>query len=74
MKLSRFFDDLMAVYQAEIEDLKSDSEGKNVLKARLREKAQQLPLLLPMMDSNPEMLAPAFHQAFIFMKIGRAHV
>ncbi|WP_339936940.1 hypothetical protein [Undibacterium luofuense] len=67
MKLSRFFDDLMAVYQAEIEDLKSDSEGKNVLKARLREKAQQLPLLLPMMDSNPEMLAPAFHQAFIFM-------
>lgn len=67
MKLSAFFDDLMAVYQAEIEDLKSDSEGKNVLKARLREKAEQLPLLLPMMDSNPEMLASAFHLGFIFL-------
>lgn len=67
MKLSRFFEDLMSVYKAELEDLKSDSEGKNVLKARLREKAQQLPMLLPMMASNPEMLAVAFHQGFIFM-------
>ncbi|MBK1890840.1 hypothetical protein Undi14_12425 [Undibacterium sp. 14-3-2] len=67
MKLSRFFEDLMAVYNAEIEDLKSDSEGKNVLKARLREKGEQLPLLLPMMDSNPEMLASAFHLGFIFL-------
>jgi hypothetical protein len=67
VKLSRFFEDLMAVYNAEIEDLKSDSEGKNVLKARLREKGEQLPLLLPMMDSNPEMLASAFHLGFIFL-------
>ncbi|MBC3935405.1 hypothetical protein [Undibacterium rugosum] len=67
MKLSRFFEDLMAVYKAEIDDLKSDSEGKNILKARLREKAEQLPLLLPMMESNPEMLASAFHQGFIFL-------
>lgn len=67
MKLSRFFADLMAVYNAEIEDLKSDSEGKNVLKARLREKGEQLPLLLPMMDTNPEMLVSAFHQGFIFL-------
>ncbi|MBC3870326.1 hypothetical protein HV832_10800 [Undibacterium oligocarboniphilum] len=67
MKLSRFFEDLMSVYRAEIEDLKSDSEGNNILKARLREKASQLPLLLPMMASNPEMLASAFHQGFIFL-------
>ncbi|MBC3916081.1 hypothetical protein H8L32_01160 [Undibacterium sp. CY18W] len=67
MKLSRFFEDLMSVYKAELEDLKSDSEGKNVLKARLREKAEQLPMLLPMMASNPEMLAVAFHEGFIFM-------
>ena len=67
MKLSRFFEDLTSVYNAEIEDLKSDSEGKNILKARLREKAEQLPLLLPMMESNPEMLASAFHSGFIFM-------
>ncbi|MFZ6657874.1 hypothetical protein [Undibacterium sp. TJN19] len=67
MKLSRFFEDLMSVYKAELEDLKSDSEGKNVLKARLREKAEQLPMLLPMMETNPEMLAVAFHEGFIFM-------
>ncbi len=67
MKVSRFFNELNAVYQAEVEDLKSDSEGKNVLRARLREKRQQLPLLLPMMGSNPEMLATAFHEAFRFM-------
>lgn len=67
MKTSRFFAELNSVYQAEIEDLKSDSEGKNVLKARLREKRQQLPMLLPMMASNPEMLATAFHEAFRFM-------
>ncbi len=67
MKISRFFEDLMPLYKAELEDLKSDSEGKNVLKARLREKAEQLPMLLPMMASNPEMLAVAFHQGFIFM-------
>ncbi|MDE2431163.1 MAG: hypothetical protein KGM99_20770, partial [Burkholderiales bacterium] len=67
MKLSRFFEDLMSVYKAELEDLKSDSEGKNVLKARLREKREQLPLLLPMMQSNPEMLAVAFHEGFLFM-------
>lgn len=67
MKVSRFFSELNAVYQAEVEDLKSDSEGKNVLRARLREKRQQLPLLLPMMASNPEMLATAFHEAFRFM-------
>ncbi len=67
MKLSRFFEDIIPLYKAELEDLKSDSEGKNVLKARLREKAEQLPMLLPMMASNPEMLAVAFHQGFIFM-------
>ena len=67
MKCSRFFEDLMSVYNAEIEDLKTDSEGKNVLKARLREKGEQLPLLLPMMSTNPEMLASAFHLGFIFM-------
>ncbi|MFZ6732146.1 hypothetical protein ACO0LG_09520 [Undibacterium sp. Ji42W] len=67
MKLSRFFEDIIPLYKAELEDLKSDSEGKNVLKARLREKAEQLPMLLPMMASNPEMLAVAFHEGFIFM-------
>ena len=67
MKLSRYFQELLLVYKAEIDDLSSDSEGKDVLRARLKEKREQLPYLLPMMASNPEMLASAFHGAFLFM-------
>jgi hypothetical protein len=66
-KLSRFFEDLLPVYKAELEDLRTDSEGKDILKARLREKRETLPYLLPMMGSNPEMLAVAFHEGFRFM-------
>lgn len=67
MKFSRYFQDLMLVYKAELDDLRSDSEGKDVLRHRLKEKREQLPFLLPMMESNPEMLASAFHGAFLFM-------
>lgn len=67
MKFSRFFEDLISVYNAEIEDLRTDSEGKDILRARLSEKRAQLPFLLPMMTSNPEMLAAAFHGGFRFM-------
>lgn len=67
MKFSRFFEDLISVYNAELEDLRTDSEGKDILKARLKEKRDQLPFLLPMMGSNPEMLAVAFHGGFRFM-------
>lgn len=67
MKFSRFFEDLISVYNAEIEDLRTDSEGKDILRARLIEKRAQLPFLLPMMTSNPEMLAAAFHGGFRFM-------
>jgi hypothetical protein len=67
VKFSRFFEDLISVYNAEIEDLRTDSEGKDILKGRLLEKREQLPFLLPMMASNPEMLAVAFHGGFRFM-------
>ncbi len=67
MRFSRFFDDLKSVYNAELEDLRTDSEGKDILKKRLLEKRKQLPLLLPMMGSNPEMVAVAFHEGFRFM-------
>jgi hypothetical protein len=67
MKFSRFFEDLITMYNAELEDLRSDSEGKDVLKGRLNEKREQLPFLLSMMGSNPEMLAVAFHGGFRFM-------
>lgn len=67
MKFSRFFEDLISVYNAELEDLRTDSEGKDILKSRLKEKHEQFPFLLPMMGSNPEMLAVAFHGGFRFM-------
>lgn len=67
MRFSRFFEDLKSVYNAELEDLRTDSEGKDILKKRLLEKRKQLPLLLPMMGSNPEMVAVAFHEGFRFM-------
>lgn len=67
MKFSRYFQELMLAYKAELDDLRSDSEGKDVMRHRLKEKREQLRFLLPMMASNPEMLAPAFHDAFLFM-------
>ncbi len=67
MKFSRYFQELMLAYKAELDDLRSDSEGKDVMRHRLKEKREQLAFLLPMMASNPEMLAPAFHDAFLFM-------
>ncbi|MDB5851467.1 MAG: hypothetical protein JWP29_5219 [Rhodoferax sp.] len=66
MKLSRYFADHSPAYDAEINDLLSDSEGKNVLEKRLREKRSQIDFLVMMMEESPEMLAVAFHQGFRF--------
>lgn len=66
-KLSRFFEDLYPLYKAELEDLRTDSEGKDIMRARLKEKREMLPHLLPMMASNPEMLVVAFHDGFQFL-------
>lgn len=67
MKLSRYFQELNAVYKSELDDLRTDSEGKDVMRKRLKDKRDLLPYLLPMMEENPEMLATAFHGGFIFM-------
>lgn len=67
MKLSRYFQELNTVYKSELDDLRTDSEGKDVMRRRLKEKRDMLPYLLPMMEENPEMLATAFHGGFIFM-------
>ena len=61
MSLSRFFSNLASAYDAEINDLVSDSEGKNVLAKRLADKRSQVGFLVHMMEDNPEMLAAAFH-------------
>ena len=66
MKLSRYFRAHSESYQAEIDDLTSDSEGHNVLHKRLEEKRRQIDFLVMMMDESPEMLASAFHRGFSF--------
>ena len=58
-KLSRYFANLTSSYNAELDDLRTDSEGNNVLKARLAKKREQVPQLLMMMECAPEMVAVA---------------
>lgn len=62
---SPYFEDLSERYACELDDLRSDSENKNVLNKRLRDKRQGFASLLPLMEDAPEMLAAAFHGAFV---------
>jgi hypothetical protein len=66
MRISPFFQELRSAYQAELDDLNSDSEGQYILDKRLAEKRKELGFLLQMMDLNPEMVAVVLHQAFEF--------
>lgn len=61
MMLSAYFEDLTKAYQAELEDLRSDSEGNDILNSRLKSKRSQFALMMPMIDSAPEMVSVAFH-------------
>lgn len=64
MRLSRYFHELRDGYFSELDDLRQDSEGRDVLKARLREKRDAFPTLAAMLDIDPLMAAPALHGAF----------
>ena len=66
MKLSSYFRDLNSAYQAELDDLTSDSEGKDVLRRRLQDKRSEIGFLVQMIDISPEMVAVVFHEAFRF--------
>lgn len=66
MRISPFFLQLHTAYQAELDDLASDSEGKDVLRKRLQDKRQEMDFLLKMMEISPEMVAVIFHQGFSF--------
>jgi len=66
MHISSFFLELRSAYQAELDDLTFDSEGRNVLRKRLTEKRKELDFLLQLMDLHPEMVAVVLHQAFKF--------
>lgn len=66
MSISPFFLELRSAYQAEIDDLTFDSEGKDVLQQRLVGKRKELGFLLQMIELNPEMVAVVLHQGFRF--------
>lgn len=68
MNKSNYFEVLSSAYEAEIEDLTTDFEGKTVLSARLREKRAEIDTMLQMIDSAPEMVAPVFYGAFTFFQ------
>jgi hypothetical protein len=68
MNLSPAFYDLRAAYQAEMDDLSFDSEGRDVLRQRLADKRKSLDFLLQMTEAAPEMVAVVFHQGFRFMQ------
>jgi hypothetical protein len=68
MKISPFFRDLRSSYQSEIDDMTSDSEGKDVLRQRLTQRRKEMDFLIHMMEPSPEMVAVVFHQAFRFKR------
>jgi hypothetical protein len=66
MSISPFFQHLRSAYEAEIDDLASDSEGTHILPKKLAERRKELGFLLSMLELSPEMVAVVFHQAFRF--------
>ncbi|QDL54540.1 hypothetical protein [Rhodoferax aquaticus] len=66
MSISPFFRALRPAYQAEIDDLTFDSEGRDVLKQRLAQRRKELGFLIQMIELSPEMVSVVFHQAFRF--------
>jgi hypothetical protein len=66
IQTSPFFYQLRSAYQAELDDLRTDSEGHDVLRKRLAEKRQEINFLVKMMELSPEMVAVVLHQAFRF--------
>ncbi|HEY3049698.1 MAG TPA: hypothetical protein VGJ72_19815 [Polaromonas sp.] len=66
MTITPFFLELRSAYQSEIDDLRFDSEGRDVLRQRLADKRQEINFLVHMMELSPEMVAVIFHQGFHF--------
>lgn len=66
MSISPFFHNLRTAYLAEMDDLKFDSDGRDVLRQRLSEKRQEIAFLVQMIELSPEMVAVIFHQGFAF--------
>jgi len=69
---SDYFHELAESYGAELDDLREDSEGRDVLQQRLRDKRRAFGDLLAMRSFSPEMVACALHGAFDFPPESRA--
>ncbi|MES2415270.1 MAG: hypothetical protein V4614_15820 [Pseudomonadota bacterium] len=66
MTVSHFFEALNLSYLSELDDLRLDSEGQDVLNKRLDDKRQEIVFLSKMMEVNPEMVAVVLHRGFSF--------
>ncbi|MBT0570605.1 hypothetical protein KIK84_09720 [Curvibacter sp. CHRR-16] len=64
--ISPFFHHLFKAYQAELDDLATDSEGNNILNKRLAQRRKETQFLLNMLELSPEMVAVVFYDAFRF--------
>ena len=63
---SLYFEDLLERYSDELDDLRWDSAGVDILGKRLKEKRGAFAALAGMIPHAPEMVACAFHGAFRF--------
>jgi hypothetical protein len=70
MTISPFFRNLRTAYQAEIDDLAFDSDGRNILAQRLKQRRKELGFLISMLELSPEMVAVVLHKAFTFKLAG----
>lgn len=66
LDISPFFLQLRTAYQAEMDDLTFDSEGRDVLRQRLADKRKEFDFLRQMIELSPEMVAVIFHDGFSF--------
>ena len=66
MRISPFFHQLRSAYQAEMDDLTFDSDGRDVLRQRLAQRRKEIGFLLQMIELSPEMVAVTLHQGFRF--------
>jgi hypothetical protein len=74
MTLSDYFYELDESYRADLDDLRFDSDGRDVLQSRLKDKRSQLSALVPLIGFDPVLVAPVFHGAFEFPSGGHQSV
>ena len=61
---SLYFEDLFERYSSELDDLRTDSEGRDVLARRLQDRRKEFSSLMPLLEDAPELAAAALHGAF----------